>query len=294
MSKLGKLYHDDELDPVLRGVLGRMLSQSPDRTECESVLERLRRLRPNIGTINAVPSRRRPRLAMATAASVTFLVLLLGSQTELWAEVAVDFQTKNQPASAGADDADSSLPPVSAEMRFLLMVHVFGLMTGLIGMLSAWVLSQIHVVAACLHPSAEDRSRKSGIASWGKWILLGSILLYTSGIALGGVWAMVAWGSFWRWDPRECLALVTAAIALMWYVQWHTAPAASENSWPDARKNSLVAALAFWTIVLLTVVAPTYTDSLKTYGRPVLPNLISALMAINLAGVAAVGWLRRK
>lgn len=33
--------------------------------------------------------------------------------------------------------------------------------------------------------------------------------LLTIGIITGGLWANHAWGSYWSWDPKESMALVT-------------------------------------------------------------------------------------
>lgn len=31
----------------------------------------------------------------------------------------------------------------------------------------------------------------------------------TSGLLLGSLWAQICWGSWWSWDPKECLSLLT-------------------------------------------------------------------------------------
>ncbi len=36
-----------------------------------------------------------------------------------------------------------------------------------------------------------------------------SAALFGIGILTGGIWAQIAWGSFWSWDPKETWALVT-------------------------------------------------------------------------------------
>jgi cytochrome c-type biogenesis protein CcsB len=36
-----------------------------------------------------------------------------------------------------------------------------------------------------------------------------SLPLLTTGLLTGGVWAHVAWGDFWAWDPKETWALIT-------------------------------------------------------------------------------------
>lgn len=37
-------------------------------------------------------------------------------------------------------------------------------------------------------------------------------LFLTLGIAMGAVWANVAWGTYWSWDPKETWSLITALI----------------------------------------------------------------------------------
>ncbi len=54
-------------------------------------------------------------------------------------------------------------------------------------------------------------------------IAVGEILL-TAGIILGGVWAHMAWGAYWQWDPKETAALASWAIYAA-YLHLHTRPA---------------------------------------------------------------------
>ncbi len=66
-------------------------------------------------------------------------------------------------------------------------------------------------------------------------IAVGEILL-TAGIILGGVWAHMAWGSYWQWDPKETAALASWLIYAS-YLHLHTRP-----SWRGVRA-------AWWSIV---------------------------------------------
>jgi cytochrome c-type biogenesis protein CcsB len=66
-------------------------------------------------------------------------------------------------------------------------------------------------------------------------IAVGEILL-TAGIILGGVWAHMAWGSYWQWDPKETAALASWMIYAS-YLHLHTRP-----SWRGPRA-------AWWSIV---------------------------------------------
>ena len=38
--------------------------------------------------------------------------------------------------------------------------------------------------------------------------------LLTIMIVLGAIWADIAWGSYWSWDPKETAALVTGLVYL--------------------------------------------------------------------------------
>jgi cytochrome c-type biogenesis protein CcsB len=46
-------------------------------------------------------------------------------------------------------------------------------------------------------------------------VSLGMMFL-TATIAIGGIWAENAWGSYWTWDPKETWALVTWLIYLVY------------------------------------------------------------------------------
>ena len=46
-------------------------------------------------------------------------------------------------------------------------------------------------------------------------VSLGMMFL-TATIAIGGVWAENAWGSYWSWDPKETWALITWVIYLVY------------------------------------------------------------------------------
>ncbi len=65
-------------------------------------------------------------------------------------------------------------------------------------------------------------------------IAVGEILL-TAGIILGALWAHVAWGSYWQWDPKETAALASWLIYAS-YLHLHTRP-----SWRGVRA-------AWWSI----------------------------------------------
>lgn len=43
-----------------------------------------------------------------------------------------------------------------------------------------------------------------------------SSALIAIGMLCGAVWARQAWGDYWTWDPKECLAAVTWTISLIY------------------------------------------------------------------------------
>ena len=52
------------------------------------------------------------------------------------------------------------------------------------------------------------------------------------GLVTGMVWAQIAWGSYWSWDPKETLTLllfvaVSASVVLYYEKNWKTAKWAS-------------------------------------------------------------------
>ena len=66
-------------------------------------------------------------------------------------------------------------------------------------------------------------TRFFGFAAW-IFILLG--------LMTGMVWAQIAWGSYWSWDPKETLTLllfvaVSASVVLYYEKNWKTAKWAS-------------------------------------------------------------------
>jgi len=86
------------------------------------------------------------------------------------------------------------------ESYWLQILFVGGSVTGLV---SAWTSlnrvneKRIQVKAAELYDDVCQRCVSIGFP------------LLTIGIITGGLWANHAWGSYWSWDPKESMALVT-------------------------------------------------------------------------------------
>jgi len=87
-------------------------------------------------------------------------------------------------------------------------------------------------------------------------VVLGFVLL-TLGIMTGSVWAHYAWGSYWRWDPKENSALIT------WIVYAVMLHARSVQGWRGRRMAWM--SLVGFASVLFTYLGVNYLDSLHSY-----------------------------
>lgn len=130
---------------------------------------------------------------------------------------------------------------------------LIGFATSIIFLLKKWDEDRIASIAGKSVGAAVATHREAlGRPSWLSWldmvpsssrldvvsyrvIAVGEILL-TVGIILGGLWAHLAWGSYWQWDPKETAALASWAIYAS-YLHLHTRPA-----WRGVRA-------AWWSIV---------------------------------------------
>ncbi len=109
---------------------------------------------------------------------------------------------------------DASIQPLVPVLRdnFWLSVHVptitlsyasFGLAMGL-----------GHVILGHYLFAPAMKTRIAYLSKLNYRVIQVGVLLLTTGIILGGIWAHFSWGRFWGWDPKETWAL----IALMCYL----------------------------------------------------------------------------
>jgi heme exporter protein C len=70
--------------------------------------------------------------------------------------------------------------------------------------------------------------------------------LITAALLSGSIWAKVAWGSYWNWDPRETTVLI------LWfaYAAYFALRESLENSEDKARNSAILAIFAYITIPL--------------------------------------------
>ncbi|MFO7968170.1 MAG: cytochrome c biogenesis protein [Archaeoglobaceae archaeon] len=70
--------------------------------------------------------------------------------------------------------------------------------------------------------------------------------LITAALISGSIWANVAWGTYWNWDPRETTVLI------LWfaYAAYFTLRASIENPEEKAKSSSILAIFAYATVPL--------------------------------------------
>lgn len=109
---------------------------------------------------------------------------------------------------------DPTIAPLVPVLRdnFWLSIHVPTITLSYAGFALAYGLGHILLGHYLVVPQATARIRS--LAKWNYGVLQAGVLLLTTGIILGGIWAHFSWGRFWGWDPKETWAL----IALMCYV----------------------------------------------------------------------------
>ena len=109
---------------------------------------------------------------------------------------------------------DASLKPLSQALQDTpwYVAHVLTIELSFAFLALACACSNVQlgmmICDAAAHPLVSRLTQLIDRATrWG-------MLLLTMGIVLGGVWADLAWGSFWSWDPKEVWGLVVLIVYL--------------------------------------------------------------------------------
>ena len=84
----------------------------------------------------------------------------------------------------------------------------------------------VFLFTVCLFIARNQEKKATPFFGFAAWIFT---LL---GLVTGMVWAQIAWGSYWSWDPKETLTLllfvaISASIVLYYEKNWKTAKWAS-------------------------------------------------------------------
>lgn len=148
----------------------------------------------------------------------------------------------------GSDRAIQPLLP-ALQNNFWLTTHVLLCFVGYAAFAVALALS-VMVVAR--------RDRQSDVERGAYLSVVFGFVFLGAGIATGSVWANVAWGSYWSWDPKETASLVTW---LVFAVFLHLRPLSAKRS----KAVYWIPVLGF-VCVLFTYFGVNYLDSLHSYG----------------------------
>jgi cytochrome c-type biogenesis protein CcsB len=84
--------------------------------------------------------------------------------------------------------------------------------------------------------------------------------MLTSGILTGAVWAQYAWGSYWRWDPKETWSLVTWIVyALFLHVR-------QTRNWKE-KTAAIVSIVGFLTVMFNYFIVNFILSGLHSYAK---------------------------
>ncbi|MGK7877463.1 MAG: cytochrome c biogenesis protein [Xenococcaceae cyanobacterium] len=109
---------------------------------------------------------------------------------------------------------DPSIKPLVPVLRdnFWLSIHVPTITLSYASFALAMGLGHIILGHYLFAPQLSQRI--SNLSKLNYRVIQVGVLLLTTGVILGGIWAHFSWGRFWGWDPKETWAL----IALMCYL----------------------------------------------------------------------------
>ena len=69
------------------------------------------------------------------------------------------------------------------------------------------------------------------------------VVLLSTGIILGGVWADYSWGRFWGWDPKETWSLI---VLLFYMAIMH----GKNSNWINTHRFVVLSAAGFMTVMM--------------------------------------------
>jgi ABC-type transport system involved in cytochrome c biogenesis permease subunit len=109
---------------------------------------------------------------------------------------------------------DPSIAPLVPVLRdnFWLSIHVPTITLSYASFALALGVGHVALCNYLFTPQASQRLKT--LSQLNYRVLQVGVLLLTTGIILGGIWAHFSWGRFWGWDPKETWAL----IALLCYL----------------------------------------------------------------------------
>ena len=131
-------------------------------------------------------------------------------------------------------------PLVPALQSYWLWLHVSVTLLGEAFFAIAFVTSILYLVAAAKEKKGKETSlssEKLDSISY-RCIAVGFPLFTLGGLIFGMVWAYMAWGSYWSWDPKEVWSLIT------WFVFALYLHTRLVMGW-KGRRSALIAIIGF-------------------------------------------------
>ncbi len=106
------------------------------------------------------------------------------------------------------DTFDKTLMPALQSPWFI--PHVIVYMISYAFLAAAFILGIIGIIKSYRHKPVEETAHVADN------IVYTGFALLTFGMMFGALWAKVAWGSYWTWDPKETWALLTWLVYLLY------------------------------------------------------------------------------
>ncbi|HNV10772.1 MAG TPA: c-type cytochrome biogenesis protein CcsB [Propionibacteriaceae bacterium] len=156
-----------------------------------------------------------------------------------------------------ASTTDSDVRPLVPALRnsWLLTLHVF---TAVLSY-GAAAIGGAAAVLYLLHPRLHWRGlpKREFLDEIGYRSIVISYPFMTVMILLGAIWAEIAWGTYWSWDPKETSALVT------WLIYGAYLHARVTREWRGEKAAWLL--IAGFAAIVLTFVGNTFFGGLHSY-----------------------------
>lgn len=170
-------------------------------------------------------------------------------------------------------------------MNLLLAIHVFTITAGYV---TAFLLGGLGICFVCQRCFAEfSPSRQRSLARVSLQFSVIATCLTAIGTGLGMVWAKLAWGRFWAWDPKETGAFGVVVWLVLFLAAQHCGGLRARGVFQLCILGNIVVGLAWFGVISIS--------NLHGYGTPrYLP--LAVFTALNLAllllGFAPAGRVR--
>ena len=121
---------------------------------------------------------------------------------------------------------DAVLPLMPALKSPWLFWHVASCMLAYGAFAVMWVAGGLYLVVARRRHDEAARARLEAVDHLGYQAMVFGFVMLAVGIITGSIWANLAWGSWWSWDPKETWALVTWLVYAIYLhhrlaMKWH-------------------------------------------------------------------------